>query len=75
MLKEDIKKLRKSLKLSRHKFGILISNQLGLEKGIYGYTIYRWETGRAKPNQVHEKTLNELANAREKYINSKKEQI
>lgn len=55
---EQIKKLRRKLKMSRRQFGIKISQVLELQKPIIYTTIYRWESGRSKPHDMYQKALN-----------------
>lgn len=56
----DIVKLRKSLKMSRRKFGMEISRVLQLEKPIIHTTIYRWEKGICIPHDMYQNALNKI---------------
>lgn len=48
---KEIKRLRRSLKLSQGEFGKKISDILGQDKPIIHTTIYRWESGFCKPRE------------------------
>lgn len=56
----EIKKLRKSLKMSQREFGIKISETLKLEKPIFGENVYRWESGRCKPHPTFMNALEQI---------------
>lgn len=53
---EEIKRLRKSLKMTQVEFA----------KTLYvtPHTIYRWETGKSEPHPINKKQLTELKEAR-----------
>lgn len=58
MDKEEIKKLRKSLKLSQEKFAALL--------GVTRLTVVNWENGAYNPSPL---AVEKLSNQKEKVIN------